>query len=291
MVLQLFVNGCIAGCVYALVALGLSIIYNTTKIFHIAHGIVYTVAAYIFYTFAKILGLNLLLSCLIGIGSAVIMGVCIEAFIYWPFFKKKAALSVVLISSLGIYIFMVNLIAMIYGNEMKVLSSGVGKTFHLSSVIITRVQLMEVIAFVILFPVFLLLLKKTKLGWIIRALADNPRLIVVLGIDIRKVRLCIFALGSLLAGVASSLVALDVGMNPQVGISAFLGAAVAVMIGGVGSFEGVVLSAFLIGILQNLAVWQISARWTEALTFLVLILFLLFKPEGILGKKRRLEEE
>ncbi len=290
MFLQLLVNGLVTGCAYALVALGLGLIYNTTKIFHVAHGVVYTASAYIFYTFARVLGLNVALSFLIGIGFAVILGVCIESFIYWPFFKKKASLSVILISSLGIYIFLVNLIAMIYGNETKILSPGVEKTFNLGSVILTRTQLFEILAFVILFPIFLLILKRTKLGWIIRALADNPDLLTVLGIDIRRLRIYIFALGSFLAGVASGLVALDVGMDPQVGISAFLVAAVAVIIGGVGIFEGAALGAFLIGVLQNLIVWKVSARWTEALTFLVLILFLLLKPEGMLGKRRRLEE-
>ena len=290
MLLQLLANGIVAGCVYALVAMGFGLIYNTTKIFHMAHGVVYTTSAYIFYTFARGIGLSLIPSFLIALSFAVLLGVGIEAFIYWPLFKKKAPLGVVLISSLGIYIFLVNLIAMIYGNETKILSPGVERTFHLGSVILTRTQVLEMLAFVLLFPLFLLMLKKTKLGRIIRALADNPALITVLGVDVRRVRIYIFALGSLLAGVASSLVALDVGMDPHVGIGAFLVAAVAMIIGGVGVFEGAVVGAFLLGILQNLVIWKTSARWTEALTFLVLILFLLTRPQGILGRKRRLEE-
>jgi branched-chain amino acid transport system permease protein len=288
--LQLLANGIVTGCVYALVALGFGLIYNTTKIFHIAHGIVYTGAAYVFYAFARGLGLDLAWSLVLALVFAILLGVSIEVFIYYPFYRKKASLGVVLIGSLGVYIFLVNFVAMLFGNETKILSPGAEKTFHFGSVILTKVQLLEVIAFVILFFLSILLLKKTRPGKIIRALADNPNLVTVLGVDVRRMRIYIFALGSFLTGVASCLVALDVGMDPNVGLGAFLIAAVAVIVGGVGVFEGAVPGAFVLAILQNLMIWKISARWENALVFLVLIFFLLFRPEGMLGRRRRLEE-
>lgn len=290
MILQLLINGLVTGCTYGLVALGFGLIYNTTRIFHIAHGIVYTAAAYLFYTFVRGVGLNFALSLLLALISATLLGICIEIFIYYPFHRKKASLGVILIGSLGVYIFLVNFIAMLYGNETKIISPGAEKTFHFGSVILTRVQLLEVVAFLILFSLAVLLLRKTKLGKIIRALADNPNLVTVLGVDVRRVRIYIFALGSFLAGVASCLVAMDVGMDPHVGIGAFLIAAVAVIVGGVENFEGAVLGSFILAVLQNLMIWKVSAKWQNALVFLILILFLLFKPEGILGRKRRLEE-
>jgi len=137
---------------------------------------------------------------------------------------------------------------------------------------------------------FVFILRTTKLGRLIRALSDNPILVTVLGADVRRLRIWIFGLGSLLAGVASCLTALDVGMDPHIGMSAFLMAAVSMIVGGIGNFEGAALGAFLLGIVQSLLVWKISARWTEALAFLILVLFLLFRPEGLVGKRRRLEE-
>jgi len=290
MVLQLLANGIVTGCVYALVALGLGLIYNTTRIFHIAHGIVYTFSAYMFYTFVRSLGLNVLPSFLLGVISAVVLGIMIEAFLYWPFFKKRASLMIVFISSLGVYIFLVNLIAMLYGNETKVLSPGVERTFHIGSMILTRIQILEILAFVLLFPLFVFVLKTTKLGKLIRALSDNPTLLTVLGADVRKLRIWIFGLGSFLAGVASCLTALDVGLDPHVGMEAFLMAAVSMIVGGIGNFEGAALGALILGIVQNMLIWKISARWTEALAFLILVLFLLFRPEGLMGRRRRLEE-
>ena len=290
MVLQLLANGIVTGCIYALVALGFGLIYNTTKIFHLAHGIVYTAASYFLYTFVKQLGLGFALGFLLALILATLLGVAIEVFVYYPFHRRKASLSVVMIGSLGIYIFLVNLIAMVYGNETKVFSPGVATTFHIGSVILTKIQLLQILAFIILFSLSILLLGKTKLGKVIRALADNPDLVTVLGIDVRRIRVYIFILGSLLAAVASCLVASDVGMDPHAGLSMFLTAAVAVIIGGVGVFEGAVIGSFALAILQNLMIWMVSAKWQNALVFIVLIFFLLFRPEGILGKRRRLEE-
>jgi len=290
MILQLLANGLVTGCIYALVALGFGLIYNTTRIFHIAHGIVYTIAAYLLYTFVRGLGLSLVWSLLLAIILATILGIVTEVFIYYPFYRKKTSLSVVMIGSLGIYIFLVNLVAMLYGNETKILSPGAGKTFNFGSVILTKIQLAEILAFLVFFSIMVLLFKKTKLGKIIRALADNPNLVTVLGINIRWVRIYIFALGSFLAAVASCLVAMDVGMDPNVGMEVFLVSAVAVIVGGVGVFEGAVLGSFILAILQNLMVWKIPAKWQSALVFLILVFFLLFKPMGILGKRRRLEE-
>lgn len=290
MILQLLANGLVTGCIYALVALGFGLIYNTTKIFHISHGIVYTVAAYLFYTFAKVLYLNLAFSFLLASIFATLLGAAIEIFIYYPFYQKRASLSIVMIGSLGIYIFLVNLLAMLYGNGTKILLSGAEETFSMGSITLTRIQLFEILAFFILFSLSVMLLRKTKLGKIIRALADNSNLVTVLGIDVRIIRIYIFALGSFLASVASCLVALDTGMDPNVGLGVFLTAAVAVIIGGVGVFDGAVLGSFTLALLQNLMIWKVSAKWQNAIVFMILVFFLLFRPEGILGKRRRLEE-
>jgi branched-chain amino acid transport system permease protein len=150
--------------------------------------------------------------------------------------------------------------------------------------------LVEAAAFLLLSSLTLGFLRLTKWGRLIQALADNPQLVSVIGMDVRKIRLLIFALGSVLAGFAACLVALDVGMDPRLGMNILLIAAVAVIIGGVKVFEGALVGAFLVGILQSLVIWQVSAKWEHAVTFVLLIVFLLTRPEGILGERRRLEE-
>jgi len=290
MVTQLLANGLIAGCAYALVALGFALIYNTTRTFHFAHGAVYTLAAYLFYTMRNLWSLPLLPAMALTLGLVAIFGILIDEMIYKPLVKRSSSLLIQLLSSLGLYIVIVNFIAMIYGNETKVLSPGVQPTYSLGAVILTQIQVATAVAFAVLFISFFVILRKTRLGKVIRAMRDDPQLISVMGINPLRVRRVVFALGSALAAVAAMLTGLDVGIDPNIGMAAILNGAVAVIIGGVGIFEGAALGALLIGILQSLAVWQASARWQETITFVVLILFLIFRPEGILGTRRRIEE-
>ena len=290
MLTQLIANGLVSGCLYALMALGFVLIYNTTRIFHIAHGAVYTAGAYLLYLFLIVAEMSFLPAALLTLLFTAGMGVGIEFLVYRPLEKRKSSLLIALLSSIGLYTVMVNLIAMLFGNETKVLRPGVETTYQFANIILTKIQLAEVITFAILFPLVMLLLKTTFWGKAVRAVRDHPQLAEVMGIRIQTIRYSVFALGSLLAGVAAMLAALDVGMDPHVGMPMLLVGAVAVIVGGVGTFAGAVLGAFFIALLQSLVIWQISARWIDAVTFLILILFLVFKPEGILGVRKRVEE-
>ncbi|MDQ7063523.1 MAG: branched-chain amino acid ABC transporter permease [candidate division KSB1 bacterium] len=290
MLSQLFANGIVSGCLYALMALGFVLIYNTTRIFHIAHGAVFTASAYIFYFFLIVLHVSAWLALLLTLFLAAGIGMAIEHFVYQPLERKNSSLLIALLSSLGLYTVIVNLIAMFFGNETKVLRPGIEKTYQFGDIILTRIQILEVVAFVILFPLIMFVLKATFWGKAVRAVRDNQQLAMVMGIRIHQIRYSVFALGSALAAVAAMLQSLDVGMDPHVGMPILLVAAVAVIIGGVGTFHGAVLGAFLIAILQSLVIWKISARWIDAVTFTLLIIFLVFRPEGILGKRKRVEE-
>jgi branched-chain amino acid transport system permease protein len=251
---------------------------------------VYTLSAYFFYTLCNLLEWPLIPAFVVTLIIIAVLGILIDEIIYMPLVKRGSSQLIQLLSSLGLYIVMINFIAMIYGNETKVLSPGVQPTYSFGSLILTQIQVATAIALVALFSGLIMLLKKTRLGKIIRAMRDDPQLVSVMGINPRRVRRVVFALGSALAAVAAMLLGLDVGIDPNIGMAAVLNGAVAVIIGGVGIFTGAALGALLLGILQSLAIWQASARWQDLVTFLVLILFLLFRPEGILGVRRRIEE-
>ena len=205
MLLQLLANGLVSGCLYSFIALGFALIYNTTRIFHVSHGAVYTFSSYILYLFLIILRVPLLPSVFICLLLIPFMGIAIELLIYAPLERKGGSLLVALLSSLGFYIIVVNFIAMIFGNETKILRPGIEKTFTFGSVILTRIQVAQVLAFIILVPVVLLLLKKTNWGKSIRAIRDNSTLAVVMGINQRMIRISVFALGSALAALAAML--------------------------------------------------------------------------------------
>jgi branched-chain amino acid transport system permease protein len=289
MLLQLLANGFVMGCSYAMVALGFALIYNTTRIFHFAHGGIYTIGAYWVYTLFNLWHLPLGLSCIIAAILTAGCGFLLEEYVYYPFSKKNANPMILMLVSLGIYIVIINLIAMIFGNATKIINPGVQTTYSLGNVILTQIQLVTIAVFLVIFLALILLLNKTNLGRMIRAMRDDAVLVSILGINPRYIRRLVFILGSLLAGVASILSGVDVGTDPNVGMSALAGA-VAVIIGGIGLFEGAVLGAMILGLLQSIAVWKLSARWVDTVTFFLLISFLVFRPQGLLGTRKRIEE-
>jgi len=288
--LQFIANGLCRGLTLALVAAGFSLIFSTTRVLHVAHGGVYVFAAYVLYTGAVLLALPVPIAAILAIIFASLLAVLLEKIVYQPLAARKASKTVVLISSLGIYIVIVNLLAMVYGAQSRVVRSGAELTFSSSGVILTQVQLLEVVVAGAVLLAYWLLLSKSRIGRTCRAVADAPELAEVMGVKTKSVRLWVFVSGSVLASIASVLMILDLGVDPFVGFHVFIFAFVACVIGGLHRLLAPILGAVTLGVLQSMVVWQSSSAWEPAVTFGVLILFLLVRPQGILGVVRRTEE-
>jgi len=282
--------GLIKGFVYALLGVGFCLVYKTTRVFHIAYGVIYTSAAYFMLFFIEKLKLDTLFSLFSALLLTCLIGLLTEKAVYLPLRIKKASSGIYLISSLGIYIIGVNTIALLFGNETKILNPGIEKTFSIHKTILTRIQIYQIVLSFLILIAFLYFLKRFKLGKMITALSNNPELFEIFGWSEKMVRSSIFILSSLFAGIASILVSFDVGMSPHVGMDALLIAAVAMIIGGINNIGGAAIAGICLGIIQNLVVWQTSARWEQAVTFCILILYLLIFREKLLGKMR-LEEK
>jgi len=290
MLTQYLLNGIIAGSSYALVAVGFALIYNTVRIFHFAHGAVYVLSAYLFYTLRVQLGVSFLPAFLSALALSVACGTLLDEVVYSPLAKRRASLLVQMLSSIGLYIVIVNLVALVYGNETILLVAGAEPTFAIGSAVITRIQLATLVTFVVAFGAVLLFLRKTRLGCVIRAMRDGPEFLTAMGFSPQRVRRVVFGAGSGLAAIGGILKGLDVGIDPHVGMNAVLFSAIAVIIGGVGFFGGAAAGAMVLGVSQSIVVWQTSHRWQEAITYALLILFMLLRPEGIFGSRRRVEE-
>ena len=288
MFLQYIANGIISGSIYALVSLGFALVYNTTRIFHIAFSVLYMFCPYMILSFSLQLKLGFFLSFVIAIIITMILSVLMELLVYRPLDKKVSSHNIIMISSIGIMIVVINTIAMFYGSETQILNPDISQTFTFLNIIISYTQAAQFCVSITLLGLFLLFLKFSRFGIMTRAMRDDDTLSRVLGLDIHKMRFVLFALSGFFAAVGGGLVSYDVGMDPYVGMPIFLNAMVALIIGGVGRFEAPILGGFIIGILQALTVWAFSSRWQEAVTFLLLILFLLLKPNGLLGERKRL---
>lgn len=290
MILQFIINGIIAGSIYALIALGFTIIYRTVKFFHFAHGAVYTAGAYIAYTFSVSLGINPLISFVIASIFAGLIGVIIDRLVYSPLRKQKASDLVFLVASFGVFIFLQNLIQIIYGAQIRTMRTGsVIEGRHIFGAIITDTQIMILAVSIVLLLILWLFIQKTKLGKAMRAVSDDPLAASVVGINPEKIISYSFLLGSALAGTAGILISLETNIEPSMGMAAMLKGVIASIIGGIGSIPGAVAGGFFLGIAENLGIMEIQAGWKDTIAFLILIIFLLWRPSGIFGIKTEKE--
>ncbi|RLE12277.1 branched-chain amino acid ABC transporter permease [Candidatus Aerophobetes bacterium] len=298
--MQLTLNGIIAGSIYALVALGFVLIYRTVRFFHLAHGGVYTAGTYAAYSTYMVLlkagsnsiVLNLFFATIVGMIVAGILGVFIDRIVYYPLRKSFASDLIHLLASFGVFVFIQNFIQLIYGAQILTMRTWpVKEGHHILSAVITNVQIVIIITSIAVMSVLWFFVKKTKFGKAIRAVSDDPVGASVVGINPEKTITIVFFIGSALAGLAGTLVSLETNIEPSMGFNAILKGIIAAIIGGIGSFPGAVLGGFLLGFAENFGIWKIQAGWKDTIAFVILILFLLFKPDGILGTKIKMEKD
>lgn len=290
MLAQLLVNGLVNGCVLALMAVGFALIYNTTRIFHVAHGAVFVVGAYAYYLTSQ----RLLWPEPFAVGAALVAsalcGLAIEALAYAPLYRKQAPSTVCLLTSFGLYIAIINMVALVFGNEVQVLRPTEGAAFEVGPILVSRVQLLEVAVSVLALTPVMIMLRRSDWGRLIRAVRDNPQLVTTMGVNLLSIRRLVFVIGSMLASAAAVLSVVDVGISPQAGMPVLLMAAVAAIVGGIGTFGGALIGSFVVAVLQSVSVWRVSSKWSDAITFGMLILFMIFCPTGLLGRRGRVEE-
>lgn len=291
MIQQLILNGLIAGSIYSLIALGFTVIYRAVKFFHFSHGVVYAAGVYFAYTFFILLGINSIFSFFLSIVLTALLGITINKFVYYPLRKRNAPNLVYLIASFGVFIFIQNLLQLIFGAKILTLRTGIIKEgHHIFGAVITNTQILIISASLILFLLAWLLIQKTKLGKAIRAVADDPIGAKVVGINSENVIMAVFAIGSALAGAAGILISLETNIEPTMGFNAILKGIIASIVGGIGSIPGSLFGGLFLGLAENLGIWKIQAGWKDTIAFAILIIFLLLRPSGIMGVKSEKEK-
>jgi len=291
-VVQLLINGIIAGSIYALVAVGFSLIYATNRFVHFAHGAFVTVSAYLIYTFFTLWGLNFYFSALLTIIVAGFLGWLVYKLVYMPLKKRKASNAVLLVASVGILILLENLMLLIFGADVK--SVGfiqIRKGIEVLGGIITPLQIVIVVLVIILLLILWFFMKKSRLGKTMRAVADNPNLANIIGINAKRVCYLSFIIGTALAGIAGILVALEQNIEPIMGTGLMIKGFTGAIIGGVTSVPGSILGSYLLGLVENFGIWFLPSGYKDAIAFVLLFLFLLFKPTGILGLRGKYKEQ
>jgi branched-chain amino acid transport system permease protein len=282
---QLLINGLIAGSAIGLLAASFALIYQTARFFHFAHASVFTLAAYLTYLFARIVGLPMILAILASIVLTGLAGRLLYTAIYLPISKRAATPTSMLLVSLGLMVALQNFIAMLSGDELKIVwDRPVAAGLALGTALITPVQILTVACSALALILLVLFLKFTRLGLSLRAVADNPEYATIIGIESTEITATAFGIGSAAAAVSAILASFDTGLTPTMGFNALLMAVVAAVVGGVGSIPGALLGGMGIGLVRNLAAAEIPTAWIDPIVFVALILFLLVRPHGLLGE-------
>lgn len=287
--MQILFNGIIQGILFALMGVAFSLVYSTTRVFHVALGGIYVLAPYIIMSTIDNIGVSAGIVVTVFICGCV--GLICEEILHWPFTKKNAPTDIHLIGSLGMFLVIGQVIALIWGNDSQVLKIGVDKVYQLTETVrFTQAQCLGGLGGLLLLIMFFAWLHKSNLGLQFRAMADNRLLLALMGRNVRKLRRMVFGISAMIASLSALLSAYDVGFDPNIGLNAVIVGMIATIVGGRGSFFGPVLAGLMLGILRAEVGWFGSARWEEASSFLILALILFYRPQGLIGKKIRLEE-
>ena len=287
MLLQFIANGLITGILYSLLAIGFALVYNTTRIFHIAAAGLYVFAAYMFWFFAAKCGVHITIAAIISLVLTMLLSLLSELVIYRPLKNKNASLNVAMIASIGLMTVIVNTIAIFFGNETKVIENAILQPLTIGDIIITTPQKYQAFIGITALVIFLFVLLKTNWGLRLRALSADEALFETLGYNTNNTRIAVFLASGAFIALASCLTVYDVGLDPNMGMSILINAMVAMIIGGVGKSSTCILGGLTLGVLQSLTVYLFASNWQNAVTFLVLVVLLFLRPQGIAGYKQR----
>src|SRR5262245_14916097 len=293
--LQQLVNGLSAGAIYALIALGYTMVYGVLKLINFAHSEVFMIGAFTGFYSAQWLGYDPADPAAFGLARALcvlvaamaasaLLGVAIERFAYRPL--RHAPRLAPLITAIGVSLFLQNAGVLVFGATPHSFPSIVPEArYQLGGVVITNIKILIFVVAIALMIGLNFMVKQTWLGKAMRALSVNLSAAKLVGIDVNKVIAFTFAIGSGLAAAGGILFGLDqTKIEPLMGVMIGLKAFVAAVLGGIGNILGAALGGFLIGIAEQLTAGYVSADYRDAITFAILIGVLLVRPQGLFGR-------
>lgn len=282
--IQQLVNGLFLGSIYALLALGYTMVYGIIKLINFAHGEVYMIGSFIGYFIINSWGLGFFPAMIISMAGAAILGVTIEFLAYRPL-RKSTRISA-LITAIGVSYLLQNLMIAFVGPDVRAFPQAIApKTYQLGFLKVSNVQLLILGVSLFLMVALQLIIQKTKMGKAMRAVSVDADAAQLMGINVNRTISFTFALGSALAAAGGMLIGLYYNsIDPMMGVVPGLKSFVAAVLGGIGIIPGAALGGFVIGLIETIATALGFSSYKEALVYAVLILILLVRPAGILGK-------
>jgi branched-chain amino acid transport system permease protein len=296
---QQLVNGLTLGGVYALIAIGYTMVYGILFMLNFAHGEIYMIGGFVAWWVLYLLtgsnvpfvnpGVLIVLMIVSAMGFSGLLGVLVERFAYRPL--RKAPRMNLLLSALGVSIFLQNLVLNFQGAKAR--SFAVAslipeslRVIHVGDVVLSFMRILVIVVAFLLMALLTLMVKKTKVGKAMRATAQDIEAAAFMGVDTDRIIVLVFLIGSALGGAAGALVGLlFTQVDYYVGFQAGLKGFTAAVLGGIGNIFGAMLGGIILGLLESLATTFFPATYKDVVAFIVLILVLIFRPWGLMGEK------
>lgn len=280
-------NGISLGSVYSIIALGYTMVYGIAKMLNFAHGDVIMIGSYCVFIAMSMSGLSPFIAIPLAIIVCTVLGISIERFAYKPL--RGTAPLAVLITAIGVSYFLQNIVLLLFGADTKSFQSIVGMSaikLANDQLTITGETFVTIVSCVMIMIVLTLFVNKTRLGQAMQAVAEDNGAAMLMGINVNAIIALTFAIGSALAAVAGMLLCSAYpALTPYTGSMPGIKAFVAAVFGGIGSIPGAFIGGILLGLIEILSKAYITSQLSDAIVFSILILVLLIKPTGILGRK------
>nr|WP_145547416.1 branched-chain amino acid ABC transporter permease [Variovorax boronicumulans] len=284
--LQHLLNGLVLGATYALLGIGLTLIFGIMKVVNMAHGELYTLGAYVAFGFVSLLGLNYFGAVLMAAAVGLAAGAAIE----WLLLRRRnlAAIDEVMLIMIGVMIVLQNAELLAWGGVAKAVPSPFSQEpIVFGAVSVSPIRLFVLVTALVLLVAFYLLIERSRLGLSMRATFQDKDAAKIVGVNVSRIYTLTFALGSCLAAVAGALLAPVFVVNPTMGDLASLKAFAIVILGGLGNLAGAALGGFALALIEEFGAGYISTAYRDAIGFLVILGVMLLRPQGLFVMKER----
>ena len=287
--LQLFVDGIKFGLIIAMAAIGLTLIYGTTGLTNFAHGEMVTFGTLLAFTFTTDLNLNIFLAIGLAMIGGALLGGFLDLGLFRPLRQRGTGLIAAMVISIGLSLLLRNILLYVYGGRRLSFAAFAGQTaMSLGPVRLTSRDLVIMAASLIVLVAVALILQRTRIGKAMRAVADNRDLAESSGIDVQRVILVVWMLGGALAALGGVFQGLDTAVNFELGFRMLLLIFAGVTLGGLGTAYGALVGSLVVGVAVQVSTYWLDAELKNVVALFILILILLVRPQGILGRAERI---
>lgn len=278
---QHLINGLALGSTYALVAMGLTLVFGVLLIPNFAHGELYMLGGFLSYSLVAV-GINFWVAIMIAAAITAVLGVVLDFVVFKPM-DKAPGLSL-MIAALAASMILQQFAVFIWGTEPRTTPNPVTGVIRTPFFTMTYYQIVIMVTLVLVWSGLWLILNRSKIGSAIRAVAQNEDAARLMGINMTQVRIVTFAIGAAIGGLAGALLGATFPIDPSVGVLPVLKAFVVLVLGGIGSLPGAVVGGILLGLVEVMIAGYVSSTLQDTGAFLILVIFLLLRPQGLFGK-------